>query len=189
MLMFTHEEERTEPRALRHDQCVSTLFTLGYQKRGLQEFVDILREVSIDVLIDVRETAWSRKRGFSRPTLPRALEAAGIEYLHLRSAGSPRELRAKAQSHEESLTLYRDYLARHTTLVDEFDALVAGLHVQGKRVCIMCYERHPDDCHRSILAAEWQSRGDRQVAHLATDGAPRLLPAAAVVPAGEERGG
>ncbi len=43
-----------------------TLFTLGYQQRSLDEFVALLLEASIDVLVDVRETAWSHKPGFSK---------------------------------------------------------------------------------------------------------------------------
>jgi uncharacterized protein (DUF488 family) len=38
-----------------------------------------------------------------------------------------------------------------------------------------CFERHPEDCHRSILADRWQQRGRRRVQHLATDGCDRLI--------------
>ena len=118
-----------------------TLFTLGYQQRTLGEFTAILRRCDIDVLIDVRETAWSHKPGFSKGALERALEAEGIAYVHAAFAGNPKWLRANADSHRE------------------------------------CLERHADDCHRAILAEQWQERGPRRVEHLATEGCERLVTA------------
>jgi uncharacterized protein (DUF488 family) len=152
-----------------------TLFTLGYQKRDLEEFMGLLRAASINVLVDVRETPWSHKPGFSKGALSDALAAADIDYVHAKFAGNPKRLRAEAHTHEECLALYRSFLAQEEMLVVQFDTLIAELHAHGKRVCLTCFERHPDDCHRSILADLWRQRGRRKVEHLATDGAPRFL--------------
>jgi uncharacterized protein (DUF488 family) len=101
-----------------------TLFTLGYQKRDLEEFIDLLRTASINVLVDVRETPWSHKPGFSKGALSDALAAAGIDYVHAKFAGNPKRLRADAHTHEECLALYRSFLAQEEMLVVRFDTLI-----------------------------------------------------------------
>jgi uncharacterized protein (DUF488 family) len=154
-----------------------TLFTLGYQQRSLEEFTSILRDAAINVLVDVRETAWSHKPGFSKTVLQAALAANGIEYIHAQFAGNPKWLRANADSHRECLDWYSWYLGEHDEIVPAFEHLVSAYFSQGKRVCVTCFERHADDCHRAILAAEWQERGSRRVKHLAVEGCARLVTA------------
>jgi uncharacterized protein (DUF488 family) len=151
------------------------LYTLGYQQRSLEEFLRLLVQARIDVLIDVRETAWSHKPGFSKGSFSVALERAGIEYIHADFAGNPRWLRSNADSHNECLSWYRWYLDEYQEVIEAFDALLASLHAAGKTVCITCFERHAEDCHRSILAERWGQLGSRSVQHLATDGCERLL--------------
>ena len=154
-----------------------TLFTLGYQQRTIDDFVEILREADIDVLVDVRETAWSHKPGFSKSAFEAALSAAGIEYVHANFAGNPKWLRANADSHRECLDWYAWYLTEFGEIVPAFDDLVNQYQAAGKRVCVTCFERHADDCHRAILADQWRARGKRAVSHLAIDGCARLLTA------------
>jgi uncharacterized protein (DUF488 family) len=154
-----------------------TLFTLGYQQRTLDEFVSILVDSGIDVLVDVRETAWSHKPGFSKCALQAALAARGIEYIRAAFAGNPKWLRANAESHRECLDWYTWYLGEFEEIVPAFEPLLAAQLRAGKRVCVTCFERHAEDCHRAILAEKWQARGARQVKHLATEGCERLLSA------------
>lgn len=155
----------------------STLYTLGYQQRTIDEFVRLLGAAGVQVLVDVRETAWSHKPGFSKNGLARELAKAGIEYVHADFAGNPKWLRSNATSHAECLSWYEWYIEEFEEIVEAFDSLIESLHATGKRVCITCFERHAEDCHRSILAAKWQTRSGREVRHLAIDGCPRLLEA------------
>lgn len=154
------------------------ILTLGYQQRTLEEFVAIAREEGVEVLIDVRETAWSHKPGFSKAALTAALEEAGIQYVHASFAGNPKWLRVNAESHRECLEWYEWYLDEFGEVLDAFEMLVAELLSSGKKAALTCFERHADDCHRSILAARWMARGAaRSVRHLATEGCPRIVPA------------
>ena len=154
-----------------------TLYTLGYQQRSIDEFVEILADAGIDVLVDVRETAWSHKPGFSKSGFAAALASRDIEYVHADFAGNPKWLRSNADSHGECLEWYGRYLTDFGEIVDAFDELVAELHGAGKRVCITCFERHADDCHRAILANRWKTTRGRRVEHLAIDGCERLVTA------------
>jgi uncharacterized protein (DUF488 family) len=168
-----HAPRRSRARSSRNQ--VPTVLTLGYQQRTIKEFIGLLVDAGVDVLIDVRETPWSHKPGFSKTALQARLAAAGIEYVHARFAGNPKRIRAKASSHAQCLALYSAHLKENHGVVRELEQLV-GTHLgAGRRVCLTCYERHPDDCHRGILSAQWRAGRRRRVTHLATDGCPRLV--------------
>jgi uncharacterized protein (DUF488 family) len=152
----------------------TTLFTLGYQMRDFEEYLRILRQSRIDVLVDVRETPWSHKPGFSKNPLREALERSGIEYLHARFAGNPKTIRSTAASHTDCLYQYRRYLASSPTIMLQLEALIGPRLGAGQKVCLTCYERHPNDCHRGILAENWSGTQGRSVEHLAIEGCARL---------------
>lgn len=152
-----------------------TVLTLGYQQRTIKEFIDLLVDAAVDVLIDVREQAWSHKPGFSKSALQARLWGVEIEYVHARFAGNPKRIRANASSHAECLALYAAHLKENRSIVRELDQLIEKYLGAGKRVCLTCYERHPNDCHRGILSAQWRAGRRRRIIHLAADGCPRLV--------------
>ena len=153
----------------------ATLFTLGYEKRSLSDYLEILRGAEIEVVLDVRETAWSHKPGFSKTAFAHALEADGIDYLHLPFAGNPKWLRREAVTHRECIENFAEYLCTMPDIVTRLDEVIAELGVTGRSIALTCFERHHSDCHRSILADAWAARGFRAVEHLAVDGCPRLI--------------
>ena len=153
----------------------STLFTIGYEKRTEQEYVDLLREAGVDVVIDVRETAWSHKPGFSKSALNDALAAVEIEYVHASFAGNPKHLREIAEDHKECIANFRRYLAVMPEILRELDCLIQSYISLGLSVALTCFERHPGDCHRSILADAWASTSYRNVEHLGPTGCRRLI--------------
>ena len=154
-----------------------TIYSLGYQLRDLEAFIQELSDAGVNAVLDVREVPWSRKRGFSKRQLSDGLAASGIEYLHARFAGNPKELRRSAPSHAECLRRYEQHLEASPDVLDQLDEMILPLLAQGDRVCLMCYERHPNDCHRSVLLRRWVDRLDKpvQVLHLGPDGAERLI--------------
>lgn len=153
-----------------------TVFTLGYQLRTLENYIEELERAGVEFVIDIRENPWSYKRGFKKNELYMALRTANIRYLHLRVAGNPKELRRSAESHAECLDLYASYIDGRPSVVERLAELLARSVDQGRRICLLCYERHPDDCHRTILLSRCVERIDREIAvkHLGTEGAPRL---------------
>jgi uncharacterized protein (DUF488 family) len=155
---------------------VATILTLGYEKRDLPEFIRLLRQTRVDVVLDVRETAWSHKPGFSKGRFSTALAEAGIEYVHARFAGNPKTLRQAAKSHADCLIAFNDYLDRDVSVELAFDRLIRDCLLKELRVCLVCFERHPGDCHRGVLAGRWAARHGGKVEHVAPDGCPRLAP-------------
>lgn len=153
------------------------LCTIGYEKRSLDEYVDLLLEHGVEVVLDVRETAWSHKPGFSKTAFAEGLQKAGIDYVHLRLAGNPKWLREAATSHAECLELYRGYVEGHPEVMEALNETLSQLGVSHRRIALTCFERHPKDCHRGILADAWAALHEGEVEHLGPDGCRRLLPA------------
>ena len=122
------------------------------------------------MLVDVRDVAFSHKPGFSGGPLRDALATRGIGYVHAQFAGNPKWLRESSESIPEALDFYRWYLDEFPEVVDAFDAAIAELHAGRKSAAIMCFERAPAECHRTIIAERWAKRArGRRVVHLATD--------------------
>jgi uncharacterized protein (DUF488 family) len=154
---------------------VATILTLGYEQRDLPGYIRLLRRARVGVVLDVRETAWSHKPGFSKTKLAEGLGKAGIRYVHAAVAGNPKALRRQAQSHADCLAGFERHLDRNPRIEVEFDALIGECLQREERVCLLCFERHPGDCHRGILVDRWARRHGGQAEHLAPDGCRRLV--------------
>lgn len=130
------------------------LFTIGYEKQGPDEFVGKLRQNGIELLIDIREAPVSRKPGFSKNALRERLEKEGIGYLHLRELGTPRALREqwkKPGPDGDPEFFRREYENHLSTKLDILRGLSEN-EIPEKRCCLMCYEKDPSLCHRSVVA-------------------------------------
>lgn len=128
------------------------LYTIGYQKRNIDDFIDRLKTFDISVLIDVREIPVSRKKGFSKTHLSQYLENKGIQYIHFRNLGSPKVIRNKLKSDGDYDYFFREYhkhIKSQARIIEELYGIVSD-----NNCCLMCYERFPDKCHRSIVAKE-----------------------------------
>jgi uncharacterized protein (DUF488 family) len=133
------------------------LYTIGYEGTNLLSFITSLLTQEVRVLADVRAVPLSRKRGFSKRSLGAALEAVGIDYVHLRELGNPPpgRLAAKEGNYDRFERIYRHHL-RSDTAQEKLRYLVEL--ARANRTCLVCFEREPIECHRSIIAS---SLGDR----------------------------
>jgi uncharacterized protein (DUF488 family) len=130
-----------------------TIATIGYEGATVASFQKALRDAKIDLLVDVRALASSRRPGFAKTRLAANAKEAGAEYLHLRALGTPADGRAAARAgrHDEMRRIFQEQLA--TPEAREELALVADLVQQGRRACLLCFEANPEHCHRSMVAA------------------------------------
>lgn len=124
-----------------------TLFTLGYEGLAMEQFLATLAANGIERVIDIRELPLSRRRGFSKTPLREALEAAGIEYRHLREAGNPFRSEKDRIPRAELLARYRVHLnASRATVTAVAEA------ARDRCSALLCFEHDHRTCHRSILA-------------------------------------
>jgi len=138
--------------------AMTTVFTIGYEARDVPRLVSDLAAAGVELLVDVRELPLSRRRGFSKTALRAAVEDAGIAYLHDRAVGNPKPFRDAWKS-GDTATGTAGYIAHldngSRTSVDALAQIVAQA-----RVCIMCVEHDPLDCHRSLLVDALRQRVD-----------------------------
>ncbi|WP_293913095.1 DUF488 domain-containing protein [Deinococcus sp.] len=130
------------------------LFTIGYEGAALPDLIATLRGAGVTLLVDTRERAQSRRRGFSKTALGLALRAGGIEYRHLRSLGTPPSLRKDYKMTHDFAVLSFGYRFHLATQGEALEAL--GGWAQAGQVCLLCYEAEPGECHRSLIAARLQ---------------------------------
>jgi len=133
-----------------------TIFTIGHSTRSLSELVALLRQVSVDLLVDVRSVPRSRTNPqLNADTLPTLLAAAGICYRHLASLGGLRGRRKDRMPSPNTLWRndrfrnYADYAA-----TDAFRVGLGELTALARNHCctIMCAEALWWRCHRRIIA-------------------------------------
>lgn len=141
------------------------LATIGYEKSTPEDFIATLKSQGIEALVDIRDRAQSRRRGFSKTALATAAEAAGIQYLHFRALGDPKEGREAARSGriQEFKEIYSRVLADQPAQ----EALTEVINLaKSKSICLMCYERDHRHCHRKMVSDEIEKRLDYETKHL-----------------------
>lgn len=146
---------------------MTRLFTIGYEGATPSALGDALATAGVEVLVDVRAVANSRRPGFSKRALSAGLEERGVGYLHMRALGTPAEGRAAARAgrHDEMKSIFADQL-RTDGAREDLETLV-GMMKAGRRICLLCFEREPEHCHRSIVAERVEAGADGvEIAHL-----------------------
>jgi uncharacterized protein (DUF488 family) len=139
------------------------LTTIGYEGVSLDAFIATLKAAKVTLLLDVRELPISRRRGFSKTALSAALSRAGIAYQHERALGAPRHVRHRLRDDgnlERYFADFREYLSSQRRLLDELAGSLSG------RVTLLCYERNPKECHRSVVVSALARRAKLGVSHL-----------------------
>jgi uncharacterized protein (DUF488 family) len=134
------------------------LYTVGYQGVDVDTYVQKLKAAGVGIVADVRETPWSHKPGFCKKALSSELAKVGIEYVHVRSAGNPKESRRSAPDLAECLRRYKHYLAENPAGVTDLVDLVRTAASHDRTVCLTCFEKSFHDCHRSILVSAMRRR-------------------------------
>lgn len=136
---------------------MTALRTIGYEGASLNSFIAALRDAGVGTLIDVRDAPVSRKPGFSKHSLAAALERAGIGYVHLRWLGNPKPGREAGRAGDIE-TYHRIFFARLAMPEAQAALAEAGRLAAAGDTCLMCFERDPTDCHRTLLAEALRER-------------------------------
>jgi uncharacterized protein (DUF488 family) len=139
------------------------IFTIGYEGATVTEFVAALQKAGVERVIDVRALPLSRRPGFSKTPLKGALEEARIEYVHLKALGTPSEGRtaARAGRHAEMARIYAGQLELPEAMAQSAQMLDLA---REKPSALLCMEREPAHCHRTLLLDAVAS--DADVIHL-----------------------
>ena len=131
--------------------------TIGYQDRSIDEFLSELIAYEVRLVIDVRRNAISRKYPFSKVRLKDILSRFDIDYMHVPELGVEADDRRNLRGDDDYRMLFEGYRGR----LGDGNPYVDDIVRQGgeRRLALLCYERDPDHCHRSIIAEMVRSRG------------------------------
>lgn len=141
------------------------LFTVGHSNHSLEHFLGLLRLHRIQVLVDVRSSPYSaRLPQFNREPLKPVLKAAGIRYLFLGEELGAR--RAERNCYVDGIARY-DRIAKTAAFQSGLERVTTG--IQKFRSALMCAEKDPLECHRTILVCR-HLRDIAQIQHIRADG-------------------
>ena len=132
---------------------ILNIYTIGYESLWLDDFGQVLKNAGITHLLDVREYAYSRKRGYSKGVLAKYLESIGISYAHEKRLGSPKTMRDSLHSTKDYASFFMEYESYLDTQIDALSEWTATISsAPQERWCLMCFEKNAKMCHRSATA-------------------------------------
>jgi len=127
------------------------LATIGYEAATQADVIERLKAAGIEVVVDVRAIAASRRAGFSKTLLAGSLQDAGIDYVHLRALGTPKPGRDAARKGRiaEMTAIFEEHLQEPAAQL----ALSEAAEIASeRRTALLCYEAQAAGCHRRIVA-------------------------------------
>ena len=158
---------RTWPSEVHIWSMMTELFTIGHSNHDLLDFLNILKQHRIEILVDVRSDPHSRYAPqFNKSSIQRSVEAAGISYRYSGAyvGGKPKD----AQLHTPSGTPDYDKLAATPAFQNELRTIINI--AQSKRTALMCSEADPMSCHRERIIAQVLRSWGVKVTHIMPDG-------------------
>ena len=141
------------------------LYTIGHSTHTFEEFVQLLKRHNVNAVADVRSQPYSRwTEHFNRERFAADLAAVGIRYVFLGEELGAR--RDEVQSYEMDRVSY-ERIVSLPRFQDGLNRLRQGSHEY--RIAVMCSEKEPLDCHRTVLICR-QLRGEFHIQHILADG-------------------
>ncbi|HBQ85087.1 MAG TPA: hypothetical protein DD811_01190 [Syntrophomonas sp.] len=149
-LLRGKELERFNDGRQAYTQTGQILFTIGYEGKSVEAFINNLIQNDIRLLCDIRKNPLSRKFGFSKGKLKHITETIGIKYVHIPELGIESDKRSALETDEDYKCLFSNYaktLPKLTPLLEQVYSLLRS----NVRIALMCYEREPEMCHRHVI--------------------------------------
>jgi uncharacterized protein (DUF488 family) len=143
-----------------------TIYTIGHSTHSIGAFVALLEQHNITAVCDVRSRPYSRMNPqFNRESLKGSLRDAGIKYVFL-----GKELGARSEDKHcyRNGQVQYDLLAETALFKRGIDRVVEG--ARQYRIALMCAEKEPLDCHRTILVARKLSESGTSIKHILGNG-------------------
>lgn len=145
----------------------SLVYTVGHSTHPQGHLINLLKQHGITALCDVRSRPYSRMNPqFNRPELTRALKNQSIRYVFL---GEELGARSDDSSCYEQGRVRYDLLARTRLFQSGLDRISTGM--ASFKLALMCAEKDPLLCHRTILVARHLEKRGIHVEHILADGA------------------
>ena len=141
------------------------IHTVGYEGAAIEDLITTLARAGITRLLDIRESPYSRRGEFSTDQLRAALAEYGIAYTHIRTLGNPPAGREAARAGHAAA--FHEIFSAHLNGPDGREGLEQALgFAANEAVCLLCLEKSPTHCHRSIVAARLNELSGQAIVNL-----------------------
>jgi uncharacterized protein (DUF488 family) len=152
--------------------------TIGVYGFDGPDFIRALQDAEVGLVLDVRQRRGVRGSQYAWANAKRlqaALAEAGIGYSHLPELAPTTEMRQlqyeederKGEGKRSRTELAPEYVQRYTEeVLDQVDLEPIVRFVGDNRAALLCVERDPEACHRSLVAARLERDYGLRVAHL-----------------------
>lgn len=149
------------------------IVTIGYEGATPEAFDRALLEAGVEMVVDVRAMAISRRKGFAKTALRDRLASHGINYLHLKGLGDPKPGREAARAGDFA-RFQRIFGAHMRTCEALADLAILKDLVARQTIALVCYEANATECHRTVVARAVASSYDCEIVHLGLSGGARI---------------
>lgn len=131
-------------------------FTIGYEGKDIDQFLNALVSDKIDLLIDVRRNPFSMNFIYIKDALQKKLKDLGIDYLHIPELGIESEERKNLNTKAD----YKELFAKYRQTLPLKEVYINRIIELGttRRIALLCYEADCNFCHRGELAKVIKSR-------------------------------
>lgn len=142
------------------------VYTIGFTKKSLEQFITLLRQAGVDAVIDVRLRPNSQLAGYAKQAdLSFILKTFGIAYEH-RPALAPTAEILDGYRRDKS---WDGYVAAFRPLIKSRQVETIGREITGqyRAPCLLCSEATPEQCHRRLVAEYWaEHTPELEIVHL-----------------------
>ena len=150
---------------------MQTIATIGYEGAAPDSFDAVLMRARVELVVDVRAIAISRRPGFSKSALSERLKYRGMAYIHLRGLGDPKPGREAARA--GNTALFRKIFGEHLGTPDaQRDFEILRRLVSERRIALLCFEADALSCHRTIVANRIAKSENMSILHLKVEPGP-----------------
>ncbi|MDR9756302.1 MAG: DUF488 family protein [Thermoanaerobacterales bacterium] len=149
-LFHGNEAECIKKEKKNYTKSGQVLFTIGYEGKSIEGFINTLIQNDVRLLCDVRKNPVSRKFGFSKRKLVHITETVGIGCVHMPDLGIESHKRSSLETVDDYKCLFRGYAKTLLNLKPQLERLYSLLN-EHDRIALMCYEKDADMCHRHVI--------------------------------------
>lgn len=143
-----------------------TIYTVGHSTHAIEKFVELLRMNGVTAVADVRSSPFSRHNPqFNRETLGNALKEAGISYVFV---GKELGARSEDPACYDHGRVQFGRLAQTSAFRSGIERVLNG--ARDYQIALMCAEKEPLDCHRTVLVARALEHEGASIKHILADG-------------------
>lgn len=141
-----------------------TIYTIGFTKKSAEQFFGLIKANEIEILLDVRLNNKSQLAGFTKEDDLRYFlaELCHCEYRHCPEFAPTKEI---LDSYKKNLITWAEYVERYTALMERRGEYLrfADRFSKYSRVCLLCSEPTPEQCHRRLIAEMIASTSPEQI--------------------------